>query len=73
LYVQIISLEQRQRYKLDFNTEYNEYRELYSEMSQRMQIFKRLKDQLSKESGESREVSQLAFIIESLMTASVSQ
>lgn len=62
MYVQIVSLEQRQRYKQDFNSEYNEYRELYSEMSQRMQIFKKLKDQLSKESGESREVSWLDFL-----------
>jgi NAD+--asparagine ADP-ribosyltransferase len=62
VYVQIVSLEQRQRYKQDFNSEYNEYRELYSEMSQRMQIFKKLKDQLSKESGELREVSQLAVL-----------
>jgi len=62
-YVQIVSHEQRQRYKQDFNSEYNEYRMLYSEMSSRMQVFKRLKDQLSKESGETKEVTSEYWFI----------
>ena len=51
-------MEQRQRYKQDFNAEYPEYRELYGEMVQRMQVFKQLKQQLSPSvAGKTREVS----------------
>lgn len=63
-YVEIITNDQRQRYKQDFNTEYSEYRELYSAMSTRMQVFKQLKEKLVLLSdGPQKDVSSANILI----------
>ncbi|NXC11738.1 ELL2 factor, partial [Orthonyx spaldingii] len=44
-YVAIVSLEQRQRYKDDFNAEYEEYRNLHSQIDKILKTFRRFDEQ----------------------------
>ncbi|NWV03512.1 ELL2 factor, partial [Ptilonorhynchus violaceus] len=44
-YVTIVSLEQCQRYKDDFNAEYEEYRNLHGEVEKITESFRRLGEQ----------------------------
>ncbi|NXI17270.1 ELL2 factor, partial [Irena cyanogastra] len=44
-YVAIVSLEQRQRYKDDFNAEYEEYRNLHSQTDKIKKNFRQFPDQ----------------------------
>lgn len=55
-YVEIETVEQRQLYKNDFNADYDEYRELYAEMAQRVQIFQQLHERMTNAGSNMREV-----------------
>ncbi|NXU41700.1 ELL2 factor, partial [Drymodes brunneopygia] len=44
-YVAIVSLEQRQRYKDDFNAEYEEYRNLHTQIGNIIENFRQLSEQ----------------------------
>ncbi|NXC65344.1 ELL2 factor, partial [Aleadryas rufinucha] len=44
-YVAIVSLEQRQRYKDDFNAEYEEYRDLHTQIEKIQRNFRRFSEQ----------------------------
>ncbi|CAN8179527.1 unnamed protein product, partial [Coccothraustes coccothraustes] len=44
-YVAIVSLEQRQRYKDDFNAEYEEYRNLHSQIDKTVKKFRQFQEQ----------------------------
>ncbi|NXP69400.1 ELL2 factor, partial [Chloropsis cyanopogon] len=44
-YVAIVSLEQRQRYKDDFNAEYGEYRDLHSQLDKTIKKFREFQEQ----------------------------
>ncbi|NXR96823.1 ELL2 factor, partial [Hypocryptadius cinnamomeus] len=44
-YVAIVSLEQRQRYKDDFNAEYEEYRNLHSQIGKIIKKFRQFQEQ----------------------------
>ncbi|NXL69509.1 ELL2 factor, partial [Leptocoma aspasia] len=44
-YIAIVSLEQRQRYKDDFNAEYEEYRNLHSHIDKITEHFRQLDEQ----------------------------
>ncbi|NWY33550.1 ELL2 factor, partial [Pheucticus melanocephalus] len=44
-YVAIVSLEQRQRYKDDFNAEYEEYRNLHSVIDKTAKKFRQFQEQ----------------------------
>ena len=45
-YSQITSSEQRSKYKVDFNEEYSEYRQLHCNLQEKTHIFHELKDKL---------------------------